>query len=97
MINIKYYVEAAKHTIHSISVHHFVETQFSLHKLNNWFLTAIISHLGDIDEEEKVALYVLCKVLMKKGVDDGLLYIFEECKVQCTLWFFKYCLIYGTY
>ena len=43
----------------------------------------MFSHLlvGDTDKKEKVALFVLCKVLTKKGIEDGLLYIFEECNV----------------
>ena len=35
-----------------------------------------------IGDQEKVALSVLCKALLKKSVENAIVYIYEECKVK---------------
>ena len=40
-------------------------------------------YAGDDLKDEKVALVVLCKALSRKGNDNAILYIYEECKVKC--------------
>ena len=37
---------------------------------------------GDPEKDEKAGLYILCKVLSKKGASNTLVYIYEECKVH---------------
>ena len=37
---------------------------------------------GDPEKDEKAGLYILCKVLSKKGAASALAYIYEECKVH---------------
>ena len=60
-----------------------------------------ISVAGDDDKKQKVALYLLCHLLAKKGSEDTMVYIYEKCMVG-----FSYvavlhavisqCLYYGT-
>ena len=33
-------------------------------------------------DDEKVALAVLCKTLTKKGIENAIIYVYEECKVN---------------
>ena len=37
---------------------------------------------GDDDKKQKIALYLLCHLLAKKGSDETMVYIFEKCKVN---------------
>ena len=37
--------------------------------------------IGDSEKEGKTALFILCKLLSKKGVDDPLTHIYKDCKV----------------
>ena len=37
---------------------------------------------GDPEKDEKAGLYILCKVLSKKGSASALPYTYEECKVR---------------
>ena len=39
-------------------------------------------NLGDDDKKQKVALYLLCHLLAKKGSEETLIYIYEKCKVS---------------
>ena len=47
---------------------------------NSILLLAVNVFLGDSDEG-KIALYILCKLLSKKGVDNALTHIYQDCKV----------------
>ena len=49
----------------------------SLVHLYNYSMCAI----GDSEKEGKTALFILCKLLSKKGVDDPLTHIYKDCKV----------------
>lgn len=37
---------------------------------------------GDDDKQQKVALYLLCHLLAKKGSEDTIVYLYEKCKVS---------------
>ena len=36
----------------------------------------------DSGDDEKVALAVLCKILPKKSIENGIKYVYEECMVS---------------
>ena len=48
---------------------------------------------GDDLKDEKVALIALCKALSRKGNDNAILYIYQECKVKCLSQHLGCCLI----
>ena len=48
---------------------------------------------GDDLKDEKVALIVLCKALSRKGNDNAILYIYQECKVKYLSQYLRCCLI----